>query len=466
MALTINTPTTSTYYYAAYDGSAMLTLNNIIAFEQSGSAEDVTIDYSLDAGSTWETAIDASVSATGGDTEDSYNWSLDYTEYGNIFTGTDTEVDIVIRVTGNSSSDTDNVACKIRKVPFTSILPNYSLHGSNQLYYKSPLNIMWSELYDSSITNVKIEWEYYDGGWTTGAVIIASTANDGGYVLDDPSAHITQLGSAIRFKISAVDDTYASADWTECWYYSDITGGTTGVIFSDDYDDVIIPDSSNEYHPYRLELGNRVSGEKAVFHDEFISLSQLEAGTNITITQRDKNGQISGVDRAGNAVDDPFAAYNIRIDGPERPRELQGTLDYITDAAVTEISRGNAGAYYGKVYRLTIAHNWSLDGSVHTGQNQWSYHLEIEQRPKVSGEQVNEPQVWWEPAWGASPEDNIYVYCVLKGDAVNQDTTPDDMNSFITLTKDKVTDGIVPGEGSDVDTGEYYFHWKLKEIIP
>jgi hypothetical protein len=46
--------------------------------------------------------------------------------------------------------------------------------------------------------------------------------------------------------------------------------------------------------PDRTELNSRVAGEKALFEDEFITASQVEAGTGITIKWRKIDGSLTG----------------------------------------------------------------------------------------------------------------------------------------------------------------------------
>jgi hypothetical protein len=59
---------------------------------------------------------------------------------------------------------------------------------------------------------------------------------------------------------------------------------------------LILPPASPIYSQYfdRTELNSRVAGEKALYEDEFLTASQVEAGTNVTLRWRNLDGSLTG----------------------------------------------------------------------------------------------------------------------------------------------------------------------------
>lgn len=100
---------------------------------------------------------------------------------------------------------------------------------------------------------------------------------------------------------------------------------------SPDYDgNLIILPAGYDLHKDifdRTELNSRVAGEKALFEDEFITASQVEAGTGITLKWRKLDGTLAGytqqTDRGGNLV-----------------------IEANAQAVTVEGAKTNAGIYY------------------------------------------------------------------------------------------------------------------------
>lgn len=78
--------------------------------------------------------------------------------------------------------------------------------------------------------------------------------------------------------------------------------------------------------PDRTELNSRVAGEKALFEDEFVTASQIEAGTGITIKWRKIDGTLAGY------TTDPSKGGNLVLES--------------SGAMYTQAAKANAGVYY------------------------------------------------------------------------------------------------------------------------
>lgn len=70
------------------------------------------------------------------------------------------------------------------------------------------------------------------------------------------------------------------------------------------------PSGYREYDeiPDRTELNSRVAGEKALYEDEFLTASQVEAGTNVTLRWRNIDGSLTGY------TTDPTKGGNLVIE--------------------------------------------------------------------------------------------------------------------------------------------------------
>ena len=453
MAMTLITPVGGEFFYAHYNGVDMNTINNVIQF-QSTVAENVTIAYSIDSGSNW-TAIDTVASPGTGATE-TYNWSLDTTEWAAILTANEIET-MQIKVTGaGGSNDASDADFTMRKVSFSSLKPN---HTSNvdPINSKSTVNITWSESYVSGIAAVLIEYLKDGGSWTT---LVASTTNDGTY-LWHPEESPTEIYSAdednMQLRISAVDSGH-----TNNIYYSenadDSANGFEIIVEPEDQTGFI---ADGMLAPERLETFNRVAMEKGILPDEGVVVTQLEAGEGVILRQRDYDGKLDPGDPIL-----PYKAWNIVVDVEEnvarRPlRQKQGVFNMISSGVDASATKAAGDYYYGTLMSFNIAHNWSLGDAGHacfmTGQTQNSWHLEIRQIVGITSSDVDKAAFAQDviPFSETINRDTIVVYCSIKG-ADNDPRGGGSADDHVTLAKDRL----------GFDAGTYTFEWRLTEVAP
>ncbi len=235
-------------------------------------------------------------------------------------------------------------------------------------------------------------------------------------------------------------------------------------------------------YPQRTELYARTAAEKAIFMDELVTLSQIEAGKGLRLRQRDHEGKKVGVQGEAGVIhrmpDESEAIYNaenptdyakafnvvleidpVTLPQPAQPRALQGVVDFNTlsgtVSAVTE-----ADNQYGKLRKYTILHGWNLGdtGDVNYKEYQTanSYHLEFMHVPDTD---VMATPFGWSyhdavPLYATVSRNAIEVFCTVKNANIS--------GLEPTLAKDRVT---FAGTSTD-PVPSYIFEWRLVEVIP
>jgi hypothetical protein len=178
-----------------------------------------------------------------------------------------------------------------------------------------------SPSYDSTafVTSDSSYWNYYGLGWirivqkvnagTVAAYSVTATI----YTITVPQSDIPEIdGMSI--------DTGGYYDL--CWEKNGAHSKRYDATFN------VLPAGYKIYDeiPDRTELNSRVAGEKALFEDEFITASQVEAGSGIAIKWRKTDGSLSG-----------YATEAIK--GGNLVLEASGVI-------YTQAAKANAGVYY------------------------------------------------------------------------------------------------------------------------
>lgn len=457
MAVTLTSPDGGENFYAHYNGTAMNTLNNAITW--SGTTNNITIKYSSDGGTSW-TNIATGISGALG----TYDWSLDFTEWTAILGAQGAiEEEMRIKLVDETTADEDESAANFTmyEIPFSDIRPNLSNNSTDKINDNSIVNIVWDLLYQTGITTIDIHVRWYNVTWQAWTLIESGINNIGHYEWDVPSDQSIPDDVVCQIRITG------GGTHSNCLAYSENgDGGTPPYAVTDGFtvtqQNTDTPHGANEYEkfPQRKEVHARLAIEKANLADEAISLSQLEAGCNIEIVQRDKDGKDpAGYNRSGIAANDPAAALNVIIktkDCLRLPRKVTGIIDFINDTPTAgSIVAGN---YYGNTYYVDIVHNWSLgnvsDSLFVTGQTKRSFDIVIDQItadiPSYDGDAQALGVVPW---FDVIDEDTIRIYTSIKGtDKPGGGSADDD----ITLAKDVI--------GADV--GTYIFEYHLVERLP
>ncbi|HRS00945.1 MAG TPA: hypothetical protein P5545_00155, partial [Bacteroidota bacterium] len=113
--------------------------------------------------------------------------------------------------------------------------------------------------------------------------------------------------------------------------------------------------------PVRYETGMRVSGEKAIWLDEFITLGQIEFGYGMRGRVRSKTGQLPDYETGAlDGVDRLLKSRNvvIEIDPNEIPTQRPPRVKV---GYVMLTMKSQYDTEYGQVWYGDIAHNWQLE---------------------------------------------------------------------------------------------------------
>jgi Leucine-rich repeat (LRR) protein len=153
-----------------------------ITWNSTGNITNVTIEYSTNGGSTWDTAA-ASIANSG-----SYNWTVPNTPSSNCL--------VKISDTAGPASDTSNgVFTILEQRTLTVTAPD----GGESWTRRSTRTITWNST--GSVGNVEIHYSTNGGSaWT---LITGSTANDGSYQWTLPNVSNDQTNCLV--KIAALD---------------------------------------------------------------------------------------------------------------------------------------------------------------------------------------------------------------------------------------------------------------------
>lgn len=429
----------------AYSGGGIDTTATAIRIKWSGTTNNVTIQYSINGGSTW-TNIDTGVSGSAGQ----YDWTPDVTEREALFGGSGYPNDtcatvrfkLIDETTADNSSSSTNF--EISKVSINSLVPNSD--NGQKIHKDSHVWIWWGYKYTFDIQHVKIE--YSTNGGSSWSNVIASTDNYGfyGFIPND----LGLSTESVILRISSAD----SGHQTDCYT-------STAFDLTDDTDD-ILNTSQREYDEDFSDvflLGLRIMIEKGIFPNEAVALSQFEAGTGIEILQRNHQGKILvgdavALEKAFNLV---IKSKNAVASG--RPRAKQGTINFLANG-VHAGGTPYGGDYYGIATYIDITHDWHLGDSVNdinyvSGKTQNSFVFQAHEIVSLDNRTRTEYDT--EVRYEALTKDVIRVYCTIKGTSEWTQTgstiTPD---SLVTLDKDKI----------GYEVGTFLFEYRIEEVIP
>lgn len=390
MAIVVVIPNGSEYFYAA----SGVTIDNVIEWT-SDTNNNVTIAYSKDSGGGYTSIATGVTSISGSNT---YNWSLDGTEYSDILGSATSDGDMRIKITDETTSDNDesNTDFTMRRVSLMGLKPN----GTDNILpinNKNLVNIVWAESYDASISNVKIE--YSINGGSSYSVLVASTANTGSYIWNPDQAPTSFTGNntSLVLRISSADaghgnnifegpSTFSTTDNTD-----DSTGSTPTSIYGTLKD-----------FPDRFEAHGRVGTEKAQILDEAVVLGQLEAGPNVRLAQRLDDGDHLTYDPKGGSKE-LKRAFNVIID---TRNNVPRTLRVVADIDSAESDWLGTLGFYGRRYSKRINHNWGL-------ASPYDLQVDLKQVPAGSFPDSSERIAQWEYVDG----NNIDIYYIKKNTA-------------------------------------------------
>ncbi|MGD2085496.1 MAG: GEVED domain-containing protein [Candidatus Aminicenantes bacterium] len=165
----------------------------MIQWDYTGAIPNVTLEYSTDNGSTWNT-IASSIINNG-----SYNWNIPDTRGLNCL--------VKVSESGGSTTDTSDGVFTITS-PYKYIKV-YSPNGQETLYIGAVHTITWS----CNFTTSGLKIEYTSNYGTTWNTIISSTPNDGSYdwtVPDDPTIYCKVRITDIEETATDISDQYCT----------------------------------------------------------------------------------------------------------------------------------------------------------------------------------------------------------------------------------------------------------------
>jgi hypothetical protein len=300
---------------------------------------------------------------------------------------------------------------------------------------------MNSVLATIDVSAVKIE--YYNG--TYYVEITSSTLNNGEYTWT-PTAAVALPGAKIRITCADRDKTPVMIESVSFLIDTTANYSKTFLSFVDG------ESISDRYGTTRTVMEGRTAGEKAVYADEYVTVSQVEAGTGIRVIQRDNLGRADAGDP--DDVTNYYKAWNLIVETDpsiikRSPRSLVGTIDFNT-ATTKNSLRNTTGQYYGEVWSHSLTHDWNLgvsgDPLFVAGQTANSYVLTAKEINVSGSENTHSAELIAE----VMSEDTIQVSVVVKDIALT-DTDP-------SLLKDRLDDTMLDHT--------YIFAYTLTEVIP
>lgn len=443
-AIELRQPALTPYVYFKNTGGEDITI------ALTDFAGTVTLEFSVDGGSTWNTI--GTTSAT------TYTWSPTTGQYNIIFDAGDPTEELLVRGddgTGNASVTV--TACKISMEPVnikpdggsTSGSGDLSIYGnhSDPMHYLDAVNIIWSEFYDSPtdsydvyvVSNADVETLLYSGvskaemnlSWVFGAYLAGATpllaAGDG--------------NRTYRIRIKGTG------------YH---TGNVmTGSHFAITTNAIKQTGSVLEAYRARMDVFKRIAIEKGILVDEALALGQIEAGDGIRVTQRNGEGKRVGADGGVDlTLNDPVdykKAFNLVIEAdvpsvPRQKRAMQGWINPSTPVGDTY----EAGEFYlGTMYSGEIDHDWNLgvknNNPNHVGGQTMS-HYQIHLTHVDAENSLVQPQHEIKAMVETKDANTITIYAVKKGGEAHEPS----------LAKDIVSNTLL-------DT---WFFYTLEEVIP
>lgn len=465
--MTILTPTNDELIILHDD----LTQNIAITWNMSPKVA-VDIKYTVD---TTDYVIATNYTPSEASSPFSYTWTPDNAakEY---LTGSNSDApypsqDVTITINENGdagNAGTMDVICQ--RTTFTAIHPDNTDAPESAYPYlrKDVINITWLEddlitnVVDTSLVTVYVKKD--GGSWIAIAEDYSRTIGHlawNPYTNNDTLSIVTGLTAPTKFWVK-VESQDQLGNFIESYFY--ITNEEPGTGSSTPF-----------YYKWWLMLSSRIdfmrrtAGEKAIMVDEHPVLAQFEAGHGIKISQRDSTGK----KKSDNTDDKGLTkAYNIVIESDDaeiitipQPRCIEGYINFVKDGTPVAPAL-NPDWYYGELRYYTINHGWHLGTSP---QTEWSFHLEINEiiddptdggTPNILSMPILGSNLYWE----VLDDDNIKVYCMVKGD-----------DTLATLAKDQfAVDGVYHGLNSNALTNyendnwisKYVYYFRLEEKLP
>lgn len=419
--------------YANKISSNMIAIDNEIIITDDGSNATYTIKDLLS-----NVIIAANVTPTGSGNL-TLTFSINQTAYDNILNGKDF-IEIEIQVIGDTDAAVANHSeSYLKRPPFTEIVPKNGYPESSLSFNAdSAMNIMWDELYDDNITNVKITIEAgLNFNSPSSLIVVNSTINDGQYTFYPRDLGITDL-TTCRIKIEHID-------YPDLFGYSDYTG--IGFDFVDT--PVFVFGSSGSKSTLEVvktyTLG-RLGTEKAQEIDDAVVKGQIEydLGSGIVITQRDQDGLLPGQDPA--EVDKKKAynlvwSYNGNVDLTFEKIISYGNPDTnpntYEDNTLTDYLGNPVNNYGVWLYKIVdLPAEWTLNlYSIPQTFDEYSYEWTAERVTLNNGVYVpheNQMQTYVKPVLNSR---SFKIYVKAKGNNADYVAQADDQ---VDLNKDKL----------------------------
>jgi len=355
--------------------------------------------------------------------------------------------------------------CKIRYIAVRITIPSVSdivPEGSDKdtYGYADLFNIRWDRIYEDEYTVYNVEYNLNptgDVGWTpfnaergyldsAPGTTLTHLKEYAFRLIDDPDyTPLTSTWSA-RFRLIAPDDNNYYDVTRYITFHQENIHPTSPIFVTSDPDGL----NTGNTPPVRYETGMRVSGEKAIWLDEFLTLGQIEFGYGMRGRVRSKTGQLPDYETGAlDGVDRLLKSRNvvIEIDPNEIPTQRPPRVKV---GYVILTVRSQYDTEYGQIWYGDIAHNWQLEDA-----KLYNFILQLNQVRDNYGDPYNHLESFQPLYNDVVPWYNVLDANTIRVWGVKKGTTFPGLSE---LEKDKINfvDPMIPN---------YKFWYRLEEII-